>query len=138
MTGFWHPFADMAAVVANGATILERGEGAYVWDSDGRRYLDATASLWYCNVGWGRSEIAEAATVQLGKLPAYSAFGDLPSRPAEELAAKVAAGAREAGTFVPARRRRDRGLAPARRTLEDLELLHDAFSAGLDAASTRR
>jgi putrescine aminotransferase len=90
MTSFWHPFADMAAVVANGATILERGEGAYVWDSEGRRYLDATASLWYCNVGWGRSEIAEAAAVQLGKLPAYSAFGDLSSRPAEELADKVA------------------------------------------------
>ena len=89
-TSFWHPFADMAAVVANGATILERGEGAYVWDSEGRRYLDATASLWYCNVGWGRSEIADAAAAQLTALPAYSTFGDLSNRPAEELSERVA------------------------------------------------
>jgi putrescine aminotransferase len=87
---FWHPFADMAAVVTTGATVLERGEGAYVWDADGRRYLDATASLWYCNVGWGRSEIADAVAAQLAALPAYSTFGDLSNRPAEELAEKVA------------------------------------------------
>ena len=89
-TSFWHPFADMAAIVTNGATILERGDGAYVWDVDGNRYLDATASLWYCNVGWGRSEIADAAAAQLATLPAYSAFGDLSNRPAEALAEKVA------------------------------------------------
>src|SRR5829696_5854658 len=76
-TSFWHPFADMGAVASNGATVLERGEGAYVWDADGRRYLDATASLWYCNVGWGRSEIADAVAAQLAALPAYSTFGDL-------------------------------------------------------------
>ncbi len=89
-TSFWHPFADMGAVASNGATVLERGEGAYVWDADGRRYLDATASLWYCNVGWGRSEIADAVAAQLAALPAYSTFGDLSNRPAEELAEKVA------------------------------------------------
>ena len=82
-TSFWHPFADMAVVAANGATILDRGDGAYVWDTDGNRYLDATASLWYCNVGWGRTEIADAAAAQLSSLPAYSTFGDLSNRPAE-------------------------------------------------------
>ena len=88
-TSFWHPFADMSAIVANGATVLERGDGAYVWDTDGNRYLDATASLWYCNVGWGRFEIAAAAAAQLATLPAYSAFGDLTNRPAEALADAV-------------------------------------------------
>ena len=58
---FWHPFADMAAVVSGGELVLDRGEGCYVWDIEGKRYLDATASLWYCNVGWGRREIGEAA-----------------------------------------------------------------------------
>jgi len=49
----WHPFADMHAV--RGAEIvITRGEGAYVWDADGRRYLDGTASLWNVNVGHGR------------------------------------------------------------------------------------
>jgi adenosylmethionine-8-amino-7-oxononanoate aminotransferase len=99
-SSFWHPFADMSAVTGNGATILERGDGAYVWDSDGRRYLDATASLWYCNVGWGRSEIADAVAAQLASLPAYSTFGDLSNRPAEELAAKVASLAPVEGSKV--------------------------------------
>jgi adenosylmethionine-8-amino-7-oxononanoate aminotransferase len=99
-TSFWHPFADMASIVANGETVLERGEGAYVWDSDGRRYLDATASLWYCNVGWGRSEIAEAVAAQMGALPAYSTFGDLSNRPAEALAERVASIAPVPGSKV--------------------------------------
>ena len=52
-TRLWHPFADMHAV--RGAEIvMVRGEGAYVWDDDGRRYLDGTASLWNVNVGHGR------------------------------------------------------------------------------------
>ena len=90
MTTFWHPFADMRSVEAAGAITLVRGEGAYVVDDTGRRYLDATASLWYCNVGWGRAEIADAAAAQMRALPAYSTFGDLTNRPAEALASRVA------------------------------------------------
>src|SRR4051812_46126516 len=56
-TRFWHPFADMGAVRDN-ELMIDRGEDVWVWDADGRRYLDATASLWYCNVGHGRREIA--------------------------------------------------------------------------------
>jgi adenosylmethionine-8-amino-7-oxononanoate aminotransferase len=88
---FWHPFADMAWIVANGELVLERGEGCYVWDADGDRYLDATASLWYCNVGWGRQEIGEAVVAQMSKLPAYSAFGDFVTPVTLELADRVAA-----------------------------------------------
>jgi putrescine---pyruvate transaminase len=87
---FWHPFADMAAVVAQGELVLERGEGCTVWDAEGRRYLDATASLWCCNVGWGRREIGEAVAAQMSSLPAYSTFGDLANRPALELSERVA------------------------------------------------
>ena len=90
-THFWHPFADMAAVTANGELVLARGEGAYVWDESGRRYLDATAGLWFANVGYGRHEIADAAAAQMAALPAYSAFGDLSNRPASELAERVSA-----------------------------------------------
>jgi putrescine aminotransferase len=100
MASFWHPFADMAAVDADGVLTLVRGEGAYVFDAEGRRYLDATASLWYCNVGWGRSEIAEAAAAQMRELPAYSAFGDITNPPAEELADRVASLAPVPGSKV--------------------------------------
>jgi putrescine aminotransferase len=97
---FWHPFADMAAVVAGGELVLERGEGCYVWDVDGTRYLDATASLWYCNVGWGRREIGEAAAAQLATLPTYSAFGDIATTPALRLADRVAGLAPVAGSKI--------------------------------------
>ena len=100
MTSFWHPFADMGAIEAHGVTTLVRGDGAYVFDDSGRRYLDATASLWYCNVGWGRSEIADAVAAQMKALPAYSAFGDLTNRPAEELCERVASLAPVPGSKV--------------------------------------
>jgi adenosylmethionine-8-amino-7-oxononanoate aminotransferase len=91
MTGsYWHPFADMASVVAGGELVLERGEGCSVWDVDGKRYLDATASLWYCNVGWGRAEIGEAVAAQMAKLPTYSNFGDIVLPVTLELAERVA------------------------------------------------
>jgi adenosylmethionine-8-amino-7-oxononanoate aminotransferase len=100
MSSLWHPFADMATVERDGSMTLVRGQGAYVWDDAGRRYLDATASLWYCNVGWGRSEIADAVAAQMAELPAYSTFGDISNRPAEELADRIASIAPVAGSKV--------------------------------------
>ena len=87
-TRLWHPFADMR-VVRHAELVIDRGEDVWVWDSDGRRYLDATASLWYANVGHGRPEIAAAIAAQLSKIEAYSAFGDFANRPAIELAAML-------------------------------------------------
>ena len=100
MSSFWHPFADMAAVQEHGELVLVRGEGVHVWDEAGTRYLDATASLWYCNVGWGRREIGEAVAKQMELLPAYSTFGDITTRPASELAERVAALAPVPGSKV--------------------------------------
>jgi adenosylmethionine-8-amino-7-oxononanoate aminotransferase len=91
MGTFWHSFADMAAVEAGGELVVDRGEGVHVWDEQGRRYLDATAALWYCNVGYGRAEIADAVAEQIRRLAAYSTFGDLSNRPAIELAERVSA-----------------------------------------------
>jgi putrescine---pyruvate transaminase len=88
-TRFWHPFAEMGAV-RHAELVIERGEDVWVWDSEDRRYLDATASLWYANVGHGRPEIAAAVTAQLSKLEAYSAFGDFANRPALELCEMLA------------------------------------------------
>ncbi len=87
---FWHPFADMRAITANGELIIDRAEGAHVYDTAGRRYVDATASLWYCNVGHGRREIADAASAQMQRLEAYSTFGDFANRPVLELAERIA------------------------------------------------
>src|SRR4051794_3777853 len=89
-TRFWHPFADMGSVTQE-EFIVERGEGVWVYDTEGNRYLDATASLWYANVGHGREEIADAVAAQMRKLEAYSTFGDFGNRPANELAERLAA-----------------------------------------------
>jgi adenosylmethionine-8-amino-7-oxononanoate aminotransferase len=90
MTRFWHPVADMHAVSRSGELILDRAEGVWIWDEEGRRYLDAAGSLWYCNVGYGRKEIADAVYAQIQKLPAYSAYADLVTRPTAELAERIA------------------------------------------------
>ena len=71
--------------------VLVRGEGAWIEDDDGRRYLDATAGLWYCNVGHGRTEIADAAAAQLATLAAYSTFGSFATAPTLDLAERLAA-----------------------------------------------
>src|SRR3954470_13499289 len=87
-TRLWHPFADMHAV--RGAEIvITRGDGAYVWDEDSRRYLDGTASLWNVNVGHGRDEIVDAAAAQMRTLASYSAFGAFANLPALRLAERL-------------------------------------------------
>ncbi len=88
-TRFWHPFADMS-VVKDSELVITRADDVWVWDADGRRYLDGTASLWYANVGHGRPEIAAAIAAQLAQVEAYSAFGDFSNRPAIELTERLA------------------------------------------------
>jgi adenosylmethionine-8-amino-7-oxononanoate aminotransferase len=87
-TRYWHPFSNMAEVAGHELTI-DRGEGVWVWDTDGRRYLDATASLWYCAVGYGRRELAEAAAKQMQRLAAYSTFGDFATESTLRLAERI-------------------------------------------------
>jgi putrescine---pyruvate transaminase len=89
-TRFWHPFADMGSVSQN-ELLIERGEGVWVYDAEGNRYLDGTASLWYANIGHGRADVVEAVTRQMRKLEAYSTFGDFGNRPANELCERLAA-----------------------------------------------
>ena len=93
MTQFWHPVADMHAVSHSGELILDRGERCYVWDDQGRRYLDATAALWYAAVGYGRAEIVDAAAAQMRRLHAYSHYGDVSSRATTDLAERISASA---------------------------------------------
>ena len=88
MTNFWHPFADMSRV-ANHCVEMRRGAGVHLWDEAGNRYLDATSALWYCNVGHGRQELAEAGARQMRELASYSAFGEFANEHAEELAKAV-------------------------------------------------
>ncbi|TCO54351.1 aspartate aminotransferase family protein [Actinocrispum wychmicini] len=86
----WHPFADMSRIPGH-ELVLARGEGCWLWDDVGRRYLDVTAGLWFANVGHGRAEIADAAAAQLRSLAAYSIFDRYANEPALALADRLAA-----------------------------------------------
>src|SRR5436853_5879136 len=88
-TSLWHPFADMAAV-RDREFVISRGEGVWLFDGDGKRYLDGSASLWYCNIGHGRTGIADAVAAQIKEHEAWSIFGDAATPPALELADKLA------------------------------------------------
>jgi len=82
-----HPFTDPLALAAAGGTrVITRGEGVYVFDSDGNRLLDGLAGLWCVALGYGRSELIGAAERQLRALPYYSSFFHTTTPPAIELA----------------------------------------------------
>ena len=96
---FLHPFARPAAG-ADEFLQIAGGEGATVWDSAGRSYIDAMASLWYCNVGYGRDEIADAVASQLRGLGAYHAFERFTPPVADALADRISRLAPEPGSRV--------------------------------------
>jgi putrescine aminotransferase len=89
MSRFWHGFADMHTV-KDAEVVFRAADGLWLEATDGRRYIDATAGLWYCNVGYGRQEIADAVGAQLGRLSAYSSFGAYTTEPTVELAERLA------------------------------------------------
>jgi adenosylmethionine-8-amino-7-oxononanoate aminotransferase len=77
--------------VKHAEVVIDRAEGAYVWDEQGNRLLDVPASLWYCNVGHGRREIVAAVTAQMERLAAYHSFQAYTTRPARDVADRLAA-----------------------------------------------
>ncbi len=94
---FLHPFTDFKDLNQRGARVMTRAEDIYVWDSEGRRVLDAMSGLWCVNVGYGRKEIADAAYQQMMALPYYNSFFQTTNVPATRLAAKLASLAPDVG-----------------------------------------
>ena len=83
LPAFLHPFAKPTR---ESFISIVRGDGALVWDADGREYVDGMASLWYCAIGHGRAEVADAVGRQLSTLAAYSCFDPFTNGPADDLA----------------------------------------------------
>ncbi len=90
----------MGAVTASGPFVVTRGDGTRIYDDKGNEYLDATAGLWFTNIGHGRTEVAEAVAKQLSTIAHYSNFGDFASDVTLELADRVAAIAPVEGSKV--------------------------------------
>src|SRR6185437_7262696 len=87
---YLHPFTDFKQLAAQGARIITRADGVYLYDSEGLRILDAMAGLWCVNIGYGRRELAEAAYRQMLELPYYNSFFKSAHPPAIELATLLA------------------------------------------------
>ena len=85
-----HPITNLKQNLANGPLVLQKGEGVYLWDTDGNRYIDAFAGLWNVNVGHGRHELAIAAAEQIDEVAFVPTFFGLGAPPTIELAAKLA------------------------------------------------
>jgi adenosylmethionine-8-amino-7-oxononanoate aminotransferase len=86
-SAFLHPFAKPTR---EHFITIARGDGALLWDHDGNELIDAMASLWYCNVGHGRGEIADAVAAQIRTIESYSCFDPFTNGPADALAERIA------------------------------------------------
>jgi len=81
-----HPFTDTKALNQAGVRVIVRGEGVYIWDSEGKKIIDGMAGLWCVNMGYGRTELIEAAHQQMQELPFYNTFFKTTTKPATDLA----------------------------------------------------
>ena len=86
----WMHFSRMASYEDHEVPVIVRGEGAWVWDQHGKRYLDGLAGLFTSQLGHGRTELAEAGAKQAGTL-AYFPLWTYAHPRAVELAERVAA-----------------------------------------------
>jgi adenosylmethionine-8-amino-7-oxononanoate aminotransferase len=86
----WMHFTRMGSFADRPVPIIERGEGAYIWDTGGRKYLDALSALFVVQAGYGREEIAAAVDAQTRRL-AYFPVWSYATPPAIELADRLAA-----------------------------------------------
>ena len=83
----WHPLTQHKPLADSPPPLMVRGEGCYLEDDQGQRYLDAMAGLWCVNVGYGRRELAETAAAQMMEL-AYLA-PTMTHAPGAQLADKI-------------------------------------------------
>jgi len=88
----WLHFTRMSSYDTSPVPIIERGEGCYIWDTNGKKYLDALSGLFVVQVGHGREELAAAAAAQARKL-AFFPIWSYAHPTAIELADRIAAAA---------------------------------------------
>ena len=84
-----HPYTNLSGFRDTGPLILERGQGVYVYDTDGKPYIEAMAGLWCTALGYGNEELVEAAAAQMRKLSFAHLFTGKSHDPAIELAEKL-------------------------------------------------
>jgi 4-aminobutyrate--pyruvate transaminase len=86
-----HPTTNLVAHRGTGPLVLERGEGIYVYDAAGKRYIEGLAGLWCTGLGYGNAELVETAREQMSRLSFTHLFGGRSHEPAIALAEKLKA-----------------------------------------------
>lgn len=87
----FHPVTSIKQHQENGPSIIvKEGEGIYVTDVSGKKYIDGLSSLWNVNIGHGRKELAEVAKQQMMELAYSSSFQGMSHEPVIRLAEKIA------------------------------------------------
>ncbi len=84
------PFSDFKQLKEVGPRIITHAKGVYLWDSEGHKILDGMAGLWCVAIGYGRDELADAASKQMRELPYYNLFFMTAHPPVLELAKVIA------------------------------------------------
>src|SRR5262245_27608563 len=84
-----HPYTNLQRHREMGPLVLEEGRGVYVFDSDGKRYIEGLAGLWCTSLGYGNRELVEAAALQMQRLPYTHLFGHKSNDVAIELSEKL-------------------------------------------------
>jgi 4-aminobutyrate--pyruvate transaminase len=84
-----HPYTPLHKLRTIGPMVIERGKGVYVYDTQGRGYIEGMSGLWCAGLGFGDEELIEAASEQLRTLPYYHVFSGKSMEPAIELAEKL-------------------------------------------------
>ncbi|OWT67890.1 MULTISPECIES: aspartate aminotransferase family protein [unclassified Achromobacter] len=84
-----HPYTNVIKLRSTGPRVIDRGEGIYVYDDQGKQYIEGMAGLWSVAVGFGEQRLVDAATRQMSKLPYYHTFTSKSHVPAIELAQKL-------------------------------------------------
>jgi adenosylmethionine-8-amino-7-oxononanoate aminotransferase len=86
---FFHTFTDLPSLRQHGPTVIERGEGIYVFDVQGKRYIEGNSGLWNIVLGYDNAQLVEAAAEQYRRFPAYHTFFGRNSMPTVELAERL-------------------------------------------------
>ena len=86
-----HPYTDAIENEREGALVMARGDGVYVWDETGKQYIEGMAGLWCVSLGFGNERLAEAASRQMRTLPFYHGFNRRSHEPQIELAERLKA-----------------------------------------------
>ena len=86
---FFHPYTALADHQEKGVRVISEGDGVWVRDPDGKRYLDAVAGLWCVNIGYGRTDVADAIYEQAKKLPYFHTFSSMGNEPSIRLADRL-------------------------------------------------